>query len=158
MLGERTKVTKPAQTTFSEQERVHVENNWHDGPRAGIADVNGIAHRFECIFDEEQDEWTSEYLIAPVDDETLALEKEQFRIFLSWREKFDQGLATIDTHPAHGGVDKRWDELERELQSRRSIDRDVARRAVADFKLAKGPTRYASDGLTYTVRWRLLDE
>ena len=31
---------------FGPPERVYVENDWWDGPRGGIADIQGVPHRF----------------------------------------------------------------------------------------------------------------
>lgn len=144
------------QRTFGEPERVFVENSWHDGPRAGIADVHGVPHRFRCIFDEECDDWTDGYVVAPIDSTTLALEIEQYLIFADWRDQYDRGLVRLESHPCRGGIDNRWDELERELSSRREIDESTALRALAEFQIPGERKRYSKSGPTYTVRWHLI--
>lgn len=30
-------------------ERVHVELDWYDGPRGGLADVGGVVHYFQAV-------------------------------------------------------------------------------------------------------------
>lgn len=142
---------------FGEPERVLVENGWHDGPRAGIANVRGVPHRFRCIFDEQVDDWTDEYVVVPIAPETLALEIEQFQIFADWRDQYDRGLVRLESHPGHGGMNKRWDELERELSSRREIGGATALRAVAAFQMPEDGSRYGKSGPTYTVRWHLIE-
>jgi hypothetical protein len=41
-------------------ERVYVEQEWYDGPSAGIADIHGIPHRFNSNFDDVGDEFGDE--------------------------------------------------------------------------------------------------
>jgi hypothetical protein len=43
-------------TQYGPSETVYVENEWYDGPRAGIGDVNGVPHRYVSLFDEEEDQ------------------------------------------------------------------------------------------------------
>lgn len=31
---------------FGPPEKVYVENDWYDGPRARVADIDGVPHRF----------------------------------------------------------------------------------------------------------------
>ena len=69
-------------TQFGPPETVYVENEWYDGPRAGIADVNGVPHRYVSLFDEVEDEYLDIFLIWPVDRQELDLEIEQWRIFV----------------------------------------------------------------------------
>jgi hypothetical protein len=49
---------------FGPPEHVYVEQDWYDGPRAGIADVHGLPHRFESIFDESQDDYSNIVLLV----------------------------------------------------------------------------------------------
>jgi hypothetical protein len=32
-------------------ERVHIELDWYDGPRSGLADIDGEPHYFQAVFD-----------------------------------------------------------------------------------------------------------
>jgi hypothetical protein len=52
---------------YGPPERVYVENDWYDGPRAGIADINGMPHRFKSLFDEEVGEDVGTFMVWPVD-------------------------------------------------------------------------------------------
>ena len=69
---------------YGPPERVHVENEWYDGPRAGVADVDGIPHRFKSIFDEAEGRYLETFLVWPIDEKLVALEVEQWRIFVEW--------------------------------------------------------------------------
>jgi hypothetical protein len=142
---------------FGIPEYVFVELDYHDRPRSGIATVLGIPHRFECLFDEERDDWSDEYVIVPIDAEILVLEIEQFQIFLDWRDRFDRGLATTEDHPVYGDENSRFIELNRLLGPCREIDIESGRRAFAEFQMPADLKRYRESGVTYTVRWRLID-
>lgn len=142
---------------FGPPEHVYVEQNWYDGPRAGIADVHGLPHRFESIFDESQDDYSNIVLLAPIDAATLALEVEQFQIFLDWREKFDAGLVTTDTHPTHRNMSRRFDELEAILRPGRVIDPRAAKRAYIKLEWIDKQKRYHRQGINYQLCWCLID-
>ncbi len=92
----RTQTQWPAYGPF---EHVFVENEWYDGPRAGIANVNGLPHRFLSQFDEGDDEYLGMFLLWPVDADELALEQEQWQIYVTWNERYEAGAADIDSHP-----------------------------------------------------------
>jgi hypothetical protein len=79
----------PWMLTFGPPGDVYVENEWYDGPRAGIADVNGLPHRFASQWDEASDEYLDTFLVWPVAPAELALEQEQWAIFVSWNDQYE---------------------------------------------------------------------
>lgn len=136
-------------------ERVYVELDRYDGPRAGIADVHGVPHRFLSNFDESEAEPSGTFIVFPIDSEMLALELEQWRIFVSWNRRYEASEENLSSHPGTGGVDARWDELETLLtESRQRIPSD-ARSAGAVFSLLDRGERYAEAGPDYRVCWTL---
>lgn len=137
-------------------EHVYVENDWYDGPRAGIADVNGRAHRFVSQFDEAEDEYMGTFLLWPIKEAELLLEQEQYQIFVSWNEQYEAGLSGVESHPGHGGINKRWDELNATLKSVRSNVPEGARRAKAQMVPIERAQRYALSGPSYQLTWKLL--
>jgi hypothetical protein len=138
-------------------EHVFVENEWYDGPRAGIANVNGLPHRFLSQFDEGDDEYLGTFLLWPVDADELALEQEQWQIYVTWNERYEAGAADIDSHPGNPGTNRRWDELASLLEPRRQSVPVDARRAKANFVRAEERTnRYESTGPDYQLSWMLL--
>jgi hypothetical protein len=143
-------------TSYGPPEHVHVENEWYDGPRAGIADVNGLPHRFVSQFDEEGDEYLGTFLIWPIQAEELSLEQEQWKIFVGWNALYEAGAANTDSHPGHAGVNKRWDELASLLESRRKTVPQNARRARAHMVPLEREGRYESTGPAYRLSWALL--
>lgn len=136
-------------------ERVHVESEWYDGPRSGIADIHGVPHRFMSHFDEKDDEWLSTYTVFPVDADTLALEREQWCIFVHWNRRYESGETGLETHPARGGVDARWDTLEALLADRRVVPPN-ARHAKAEFMRGARDEACSEAGPGYRLRWTWL--
>ncbi|MCC7248578.1 MAG: hypothetical protein IT473_08140 [Lysobacter sp.] len=136
-------------------ERVYVELDRYDGPRSGIADVYGVPHRFLSNFDESDTDPSGTFLVFPIDSDMLALEIEQWRIFVSWNKRYEAGEENLSPHPGTGGVDARWDELEMLLTESRQRTPSDARSANAAFSWLDREERYAEDGPDYCVRWTL---
>jgi hypothetical protein len=129
-------------------ERVYVELEWYDGPRAGVAAVGGAAHYFEaCGWDE-----AGEYRVWPVGAAVLALEREQWAIFVRWNRRYEAGTAGVGSHPGQGGVDDRYDELDALLAPHRRAPAG-ARTVVGEMRFDAGE-RYRADGVGYWFRWR----
>lgn len=137
-------------------ERVYVENERHDGPRAGIADIDGVPHRFQSLFDHEEDEYASTFMVWPIDHATLALELEQWSIFVDWNTRFEAGEVDTDSHPGHGGLHARWDELDAMLTLGRSTIPVDAKRARARVAFIDRDLRYAHSGPDYTMCWHVM--
>ncbi|MEJ3742702.1 hypothetical protein WEI85_05345 [Actinomycetes bacterium KLBMP 9797] len=136
-------------------EAVYVELDWYDGPRAGLADVDGVPHYFRAVHDYTRpNEPDDEYLVWPVGQQALSWEREQWDIFVRWNARYESGIADTDSHPGHGGVDTRYDELTTLLESHRAPP-DGARRLRAEWRPLESPDRYSAGGPSYTVRWRL---
>ncbi|MEU2495022.1 hypothetical protein [Streptomyces sp. NPDC007883] len=137
-------------------ERVHVELHWYDGPRKGIADVQGSPHYFEAIHDywHPDDPYDDEYLVWPVDEASLSLEREQSAVVTDWHEHVAEGTARTGppVDVVHGGVDRRYDELQAALGPRRKAPGD-ARLLVAEWKPC-GQDQYDVEAPAYMVRWR----
>ena len=141
---------------FGPPERVYVENDWYDGPIAGVADVQGVPHRFKAKFDETNDEYGGTYFVWPIDRHALELEEEQWQIFVAWNDMYEAGKAGTDLHPGHGGLDERWDEIQVMLQADRELVPTGARQAKLKLERINGDKRYDVSGPDYRLRWRLL--
>lgn len=76
-----------------------VTDHW-DRPRVGFAGFHGDPHYFECHFDDANDEWSDSYRLVPIDRETFTLAMEAWEIWARWQSAFQEGLASMDTHPA----------------------------------------------------------
>ena len=101
---------------FFMTDRVYMVWDFYDGVRSGIADYEGRPHYFECPFDAEAQDFAETYDLYPICDETLELAQEQWAIYRAWELSFHSGKALHESHPGHGGVDSRYDELESRIQ------------------------------------------
>lgn len=136
-------------------ERVYVENDWYDGPRSGLADVGGKPHYFQAVYDHHPDEPDDEYFVWPASEAALAMEREQWAIFVEWNTRYEAGTATVGNHPGHGGISARYDDLTALLATHRAMP-SAARRLAADWhwRPANHTTRYHLDGPGYLVKWQ----
>ena len=141
---------------YGPPEKVYVENEWHDGPQAGVADINGVPHRFIPIYNEADDDYAGSFLVWPIDKEMLALEVEQWGIFVAWNNLYGSRQTDTNSHPAHGGRNVRWDEIEALLKQDRSQVPAGSKQAVFHFIRIDRKDRYASSGPDYMLRWSIL--
>jgi hypothetical protein len=145
---------------YGPPEHVMVENALYDGPRAGVALVGGQPHRFVSQWDDGDDDeeyvCRGTFLVWPVDAGEVALELEQWRIFVDWNERYEAGVVDADSHPGIPGTNSRWDEIERQLATRRASVPSTARRARARISWLEQPQRYAASGPDYQLGWKLL--
>jgi hypothetical protein len=113
---------------------VHTITDWYDGARAGVADLNGKPHYYECPWDEANGDWSEVCHLSPIDDDTFRLAMEDWQIWRRWRTAFDEGRATIETHPALPEDRARHDELSRILTEKLVVDAGSHIKAKGDFK------------------------
>ncbi|MFF2194980.1 hypothetical protein [Streptomyces sp. NPDC058157] len=132
-------------------ERVYVELERYDGPRFGLADVDGRPHYFQG-YDYDHAAEADEYRVWPAKELAVRLEREQWAIFVSRYDRHEAGTAGPELHPGQGTVDARYDELALMLEPHRRVP-DGARRLVAELRF-DGGSRYRADGLDYWFRWR----
>ncbi|MFA1550529.1 hypothetical protein [Actinomadura chokoriensis] len=131
-------------------ERVHVELDWYDGPRVGVADIDGKPHYFKGHHYERAHE-DDEYLVWPASSAGLEWELEQSAIYIRWNERCQAGLVGPETHPGFGG-NARYDELDSLLAPHRRAP-DDARRMKREMRfVARDPGEVES--LNYWFRWR----
>lgn len=143
-------------TEFGPPEHVYVENEWYDGPRAGVADVQGQPHRFVSQFDAQEDEYLGTFLVWPIAEPDLALEQEQWQIFVNWNEEHEAGRVGVESHPGHPGTNERWDEINALLKASREAVPNNARRAKVQLVFVEGEQRYTPSGPRYQLSWSLL--
>ena len=134
-------------------DHVYMVWDFYDGVRSGIAEYSGAPHYFECIFDNQEQEYSDTFILKPIDQETLFEAKEQWSIYKAWEARFHGGSEPLETHPGHGGVNLRYDELERLLKDKlKAIP--VAASAVGTFQARKDqPVLPESRLLEMEVDW-----
>jgi len=120
-----------------EEDVLIVDVLW-DGPRSGIASFRGTPHSFDCIFDDALDDWTDQFLLRPLDDETVV------RVLAGWQE--------LRTHPPND--ERQYRERVQSLRGEVQPDPPTALRARGRF------CRVSGEGLDaeYTARWTPLDD
>ncbi|MCP2337520.1 hypothetical protein [Actinomadura rupiterrae] len=131
--------------------RVLVELHWYDGLRAGLAELDGKAHYFQSR-DPVGPVEEVEYDVWPATDNAVAMEREQWAIYLEWNQRYEAREAGLDSHPGHGGVDARHDELASLLTPHRQAPAD-AWQLRADWRFGRG-ARYRAEGIDTWVRWK----
>lgn len=117
-----------------EFEKLHTVTEYWDGPRRGIADLDGRPHYFEAIFDYEADGYSDRFWVQPIDDITFRLALEDWAIWLRWRRSYGEGLAGPHAHPALERDHSRSEELRELLEERLKIDAATAIEARAEFR------------------------
>ncbi len=140
-------------TNLGPPERVYVELDWYGGPIAGIANLDGRPHRFSSLFDKTEEEYSKTFVVWPIDERELALEIEQWRIFVDWNDKFESGEVDTESHPGGGGLNARWDEIDSLLKRNWSVVSASVQKVLATFEPIDREKRYTVDGPNYTVRW-----
>ncbi|HYX69796.1 MAG TPA: hypothetical protein VE825_11730 [Terriglobales bacterium] len=135
-----------------DHEAVHLIHGYQDGPRTGIADYQGHPHWFECIFDDEQDDYSDRYWLTPLDSAIVELAKERFEIFFRWRKAFDSGQVDLSTHPALPQEAQRHRELDDAIQEGVAARSKQRFRVRGKFIPLSGPKRVKSSS-RFQVRW-----
>ena len=118
-----------------ELERVHTIFNYYDGPREGIADMDGKPHVYKCQFSEADDDWTDLFWLMEIDQALFGLAKEEYEIFRRWRAEFDSGEVALDSGPALPADRSRFAELKAAIGNRLDVvqGRTITKRAHFSF-------------------------
>ncbi|GLH79197.1 hypothetical protein SSBR45G_41060 [Bradyrhizobium sp. SSBR45G] len=114
-------------------QRVYTVNDYYDGPRLGLADVDGVPHIYEAEFNHSTEEYGDTYFVSPVDEQLFALILEDWDIWLRWETAFKRGEVALDTHPALPGDRERHEALKIAIGDRLKADRACARYKRARF-------------------------
>ena len=103
-------------------DRVLTVNDYYDGPRLGVAELDGLPHVYESEFDHNADEYRNTYFLSPIAPDLLALVLEGWEIWLRWESAYKRGITTLETHPALPEDRARHDELKRVIGDRLKTD------------------------------------
>lgn len=133
-------------------EEVFTVVDYWDGPREGIANFGGSPHFYRCIFDEQKDEYSDRFRLAPVSKEAFRLAMEDWAIWKRWLEAYQQGAVSIESHPALPKDRQRHDEISRILQSSLVVDENCAIRRGEFVAVADDPDE-PSSARKMRVRW-----
>lgn len=114
-------------------DRVLTINDYYDGPRLGIAEVNGVPHIYEAEFDHSSDDYGDTYFVSPVDPELVSLVLEDYAIFSRWAAAFKRKEVTVESHPALPLERPRHEELVAAIGDRLRTDPENRRDLKATF-------------------------
>jgi len=80
-------------------EKVLAIFDWWDGPLQGLATFEGSVCFYERIFDEDEDEWSGDYYLTPLDDASV---RRLLRDWDIWCKQVEAG-----TYTDHLSLDRR---------------------------------------------------
>ena len=119
-------------------ETVHTISDFYDGPRSGVADFNGKAHFYQCVFDKAIDDWSDKFMLSPLDVESFQLALEEWAIWRRWESAYHAGLTTHETHPALDIDRQRFEQLKPLVAEKLKINPNNFILAYADFRRRPG--------------------
>lgn len=118
-------------------DQIYTIHKYYDGPELGISDYRGKLQIYERRFDEERDDYSSRFLLSPIDPELLSLVLEDWEIWLRWDSAYRQGNVTIKTHPALPEDRQRHEALSKLIGDRLKVDSEHCFSKWARFKSGK---------------------
>ncbi len=124
-------------------------DEYYDGPISGVTELNGKPHIYQCIFDENEDEYSQRYYLQQIPQDIFTLKLEQWELWLKWVAAFKKGEVTTDTHPVLPEDSKRNKELDKLTIEATTINIDLCEIMRAEFIVPTKPS-WAS---TWQVRW-----
>ena len=116
-------------------ERVVTIDYFHDGPRHGVAFLDGKPHVYDSVFDEAEDEYSDEFELPPIDAALVPLIEERRRIQNNWALAFRAGETSLDNHPALPVDRGRYEELNAILDPLLATKSENAPRRIAEFRI-----------------------
>ena len=115
-------------------EPVYAVNDFWDGPRGGVACVQGVPHIYQSIFDDSADDYLGSCRVSPIAPDVLALVLEDWQIWLRWSDAFQLGEVTLESHPALPADRPRHDEIQSMLLGRLQVDQANCRTLTAQYR------------------------
>ena len=134
---------------------VDIFDYW-DEPRSGVAYRSNELVTFECLFDEEADDWSTTYELVPFDEALLPMLEERGAIFERWADAFHAGRTMKDSHPALPQDRERYDMLDAVVQAQFKREQSRGERVCGEFRLTgvgKRETGLSFKPHAFEVRW-----
>ena len=115
-------------------EPVHTMTDWYDGPRRGVATVNGLPHIYESCWSDIDFDDDDVFLLSPISGEVFSAAIEDWEIWTRWEVAYKDGNTTIETHPALPEDRVRHAALAMILNERLVVDERQRMAATAVFR------------------------
>lgn len=96
-------------------DRILTVHDYYDGPRLGIAELNGVPHIYEAEFDHSTDEFGDTYFLSPINEGSLLLVMEDWEIWKRWEAAFKKNETPHSTHPALPIDRKRHESIKKQI-------------------------------------------
>jgi hypothetical protein len=139
-------------------ERVYTVNDFYDGPRAGVADFDGVPHAYRSLRDDDpgDSDRDERFELSPITSDDLASALEDWEIWRRWEDAFYTGLTTDKTHPALPDDRKRHEDLAPLVERALEIDPSHRRVVIGQFRSQngdRGGVGIPTSRSTLEVRW-----
>ena len=116
-------------------DRVLTVNEYYDGPRLGIAELNGVPHIYEAEFDHSSDDYGDTYYLSPIEEDLLELVLEDWKIWLRWDAAYKKNETPHSTHPALAQDRARHEMIKKNIGDRLKTDPASRVHMRAKFRL-----------------------
>src|ERR1700720_1400208 len=146
-------MTMNSATSNPDYETVFTVQDYHDGPRSGVANFHGLPHVYTCVFDNKNDEYSDLYVLTPIHQEAFKAALENWEIFLRWRAAFDGGKVSRETYPALPQDKTRYEETKRVFDEALVSQKGIAIRARGDFEVSQQSHALRDVLAPWLVKW-----
>ena len=110
-------------------DEVHTVDYWWDGPREGVATFEGRPHYYECIFDDEADDWTERFCLTPIAEDIVRIALEAREIW------YGEGS---EHRPYQAADEARYRELRIVVETAVKDNANAAFEVIGDFSAFRG--------------------
>ncbi len=135
---------------MKEPEIVYTIYRYYDAPRVGVADFQGVPSFFQCLFDEDADDWTNLYCLSPVPEAVLPLTEQERKEWYWWWHDYGQGKAEVEKYPDRAA---HYSSLRDSLHRSFNIDEGTAIKAVGRFESFQTQDALPGTARLWRVRW-----
>lgn len=158
--GRQSCLSEEEMNNSDDYEPVLFVHDYWDCPRAGIAHYLGIPHRFACPFDDVLDDYPDVYLLGPISDSMLNLEREAWDIYYGHSPAPELSSILPKPIPRFPDAKPRYDEIQTLLENDRAVESRATIRASARFKKTRRPSSesYWQDREMWAVQWSALKD
>jgi hypothetical protein len=133
-------------------EKVHTVNDYWDGPIEGVADFRGKPHKFKLLFDENEDDYSTDYELQKISTKEFDLILQSWSLWIKWNDKKNKTKEEFDSHPI----------LPSDKEECEKIDAQLKKLAESNdsnkFKIKGFFNRFGSEHHDFEVNWKNDDE
>jgi hypothetical protein len=129
-------------------DKVHTVFDFWDCPRSGIASFNGKFHKFECVFDEKNDEYSNIYRLKELCNETLILFNKEKELKKKWDNKIYKSNEDKASFPILPEDKDEYELIKNELEIKLKINESNSFKQIARFHVIDEFLK------SYNVEWK----